>query len=150
MFSISLYYASEIIFKGGVKMCLAKNIRYLRKQHNYSQDYIAEKLGYKSYTTIQKWEMGVSEPPVTKLKELANLFNVDINDMTTKDMEKMSNNKEYNYYSDEETRDLVQFLHENQEYKVLFDASRKVKKKDIDFVKQVIDRIVGDATDTEC
>lgn len=131
-------------------MCLAKNIRYLRKQHNYSQDYIAEKLGYKSYTTIQKWEMGVSEPPVTKLKELANLFNVDINDMTTKDMEKMSNNKEYNYYSDEETRDLVQFLHENQEYKVLFDASRKVKKKDIDFVKQVIDRIVGDATDTEC
>ena len=131
-------------------MCLAKNIRYLRKQHNYSQDYIAEKLGYKSYTTIQKWEMGVSEPPVTKLKELANLFNVNINDMTTKDMEKMSNNKEYNYYSDEETRDLVQFLHENQEYKVLFDASRKVKKKDIDFVKQVIDRIVGDATDTEC
>lgn len=41
---------------------LPKNIRYLRRKNEWSQDYIAEKLGYKSYTTIQKWEMGTSEP----------------------------------------------------------------------------------------
>lgn len=131
-------------------MCLAKNIRYLRKRYDYSQDYIAEKLGYKSYTTIQKWEMGISEPSIAKLKELANLFNVDINDMTTKDIEKMSSNKESNYYLNEEAREMAQFMHENPEYKVLFDASRKVKKEDIDFVKQMIDRIRGDADDTGC
>ena len=39
-------------------MTLAKNIRYLRKQKGFSQEDIAKKLGYKSYTTIQKWEMG--------------------------------------------------------------------------------------------
>lgn len=131
-------------------MCLAKNIRYLRKRYDYSQDYIAEKLGYKSYTTIQKWEMGISEPSIAKLKELANLFNVDINDMTTKDIEKMSSNKESNYYLNEEAREMAQFMHENPEYKVLFDASRKVKKEDIDFVKQMIDRVRGDADDTGC
>lgn len=66
---------------------LSKNIRYLRKKNEWSQDYIAEKLGYKSYTTIQKWEMGTSEPPLKKTRELADLFNVDIDDLTNKDLE---------------------------------------------------------------
>lgn len=68
-------------------MALAKNIRYLRKKKNWSQEYIAEKLGYKSYTTIQKWEMGASEPPLKKLKELAELFHVDMDDLANKDLE---------------------------------------------------------------
>lgn len=66
---------------------LPKNIRYLRKKNQWSQDYIAEKLGYKSYTTIQKWEMGTSEPPLKKTRELADLFNVDIDELTNKDLE---------------------------------------------------------------
>ena len=69
-------------------MCLANNIRYLRKKNNLSQEYIAERLGYKSYTTIQKWEMGISEPSIAKLRALADIFNVDINDMTTHNIEK--------------------------------------------------------------
>lgn len=68
-------------------MTLAKNIRYLRKQKGFSQEDIAKKLGYKSYTTIQKWEMGTSEPPLKKLKELASLLHVDIDDLTNTDFE---------------------------------------------------------------
>lgn len=68
-------------------MTLAKNIRYLRKNHEWSQEFVAEKLGYKSYTTIQKWEMGTSEPPLRKLKELAELFQVDMDDLTNKNLE---------------------------------------------------------------
>lgn len=66
---------------------LSKNIRYLRKKNEWSQDYIADKLGYKSYTTIQKWEMGTSEPPLKKTKDLAELFCVDIDDLTNIDLE---------------------------------------------------------------
>lgn len=66
---------------------LQKNIRYLRKKNEWSQEYIADKLGYKSYTTIQKWEMGTSEPPLKKTRELAELFHVDIDDLTNKDLE---------------------------------------------------------------
>lgn len=65
-------------------MYLGENIRYLRTQKGYSQDFIAEQLGYKSFTTIQKWESGVSEPPVKKLKELSLLFDVDMDDMNNK------------------------------------------------------------------
>lgn len=73
-------------------MILSKNIRFLRKQRGWSQDYIAEQLGYKSYTTIQKWEMGTSEPPFRKLRELADLFRVDMNDLANVDLESDSNN----------------------------------------------------------
>ena len=68
-------------------MGLGDNIRYLRIKHGFSQDYIAEKLGYKSYTTIQKWESGVSEPPVKKLKELSILLHADMNDMANKNIQ---------------------------------------------------------------
>ena len=45
------------------------------------------------------------------------------------------------YYLDDDARDMAQFLYENPDYKVLFDASRKVKKEDIQFVKEMIDRM---------
>ena len=69
-------------------MGLADNIRYLRRKNNMSQDFIAEKLGYKSYTTIQKWETGVSEPSLEKLSELSKIFNIDIDDLVSRDLTK--------------------------------------------------------------
>lgn len=79
-------YSILFLRERGVHMCLGDNIRYLRNKRGFSQDFIAEKLGYKSYTTIQKWESGVSEPPIKKLKELALLLNADMNDMMNKDL----------------------------------------------------------------
>lgn len=68
-------------------MALSRNIRYLRKKQGWGQDVLADKLGYKSYTTIQKWESGVSDPPLKIVHALADLFHVDINDLTGSDME---------------------------------------------------------------
>lgn len=71
-------------------MILANNIRFLRKKYGWSQDRLAEELGYKSYTTVQKWESGVSEPPLKTAHAIANLFQVDIDDLTKKDMSQES------------------------------------------------------------
>ena len=68
-------------------MALARNIRYLRKKQGWGQEELAEKLGYKSYTTIQKWESGVSEPPLKTVHVLAEMFGVDIADLTNTDLE---------------------------------------------------------------
>lgn len=62
-------------------MKLSDNIRYFRKLRNLSQDEIAKRLGYKSFTTIQKWETGMAEPPVGKLYELADILRVSIMDL---------------------------------------------------------------------
>ncbi len=120
-------------------MCFAKNIRYLRKKKNLSQDQIAEQLGYKSYTTIQKWEMGISTPQISKLRALSKILGVDINNLVSKDLTKQADSDE-SYYLDEDAHEAAEFLHKNPDYKVLFDASRKVKREDIEFVKQMLDR----------
>lgn len=73
-------------------MSIAQNIRYLRRKQGWGQDTLAEKLGYKSYTTIQKWESGVSEPPLKVVRALAELFGVDINDFASADLENSEKN----------------------------------------------------------
>ena len=122
-------------------MCLGENIRFLRTKKGYSQDDIANMLGYKSFTTIQKWESGVSEPPLKALKKLSEIFNIDMNDLATKKLSLNTNEDNNAYYLDDDARDMAQFLYENPDYKVLFDASRKVKKEDIQFVKERIDQM---------
>lgn len=65
---------------------IGANIRFLRTQHGYSQEDLSEKLGYKSYTTITKWESGVSEPTLKKANEIAAFFNISVNDLCYKDL----------------------------------------------------------------
>ena len=66
---------------------LSINIRYLRKKNEMSQEELASRLGYKSYTTIQKWESGMSEPPVKSVEKMAQIFDVNMNDFVTKRFE---------------------------------------------------------------
>ena len=68
-------------------MYLAKNLRYLRLKSGFSQDYLAEQLGYKSYTTIQKWETGVAEPSLAVLDKLAKLYGYDLHELYAIDLE---------------------------------------------------------------
>lgn len=109
-------------------MCLARNIKYLRKKHHYSQEYIAHKLGYKSFTTIQKWESGIAEPSVLVLRKLADLFGVDMNDMTTVDIEHAELHHEIDPYS--EARSLFSQLDsDDQETVVIFMRNMLEKSK---------------------
>lgn len=66
---------------------LSKNIRYLRKKYELSQEYISSSLGYKSFTTVQKWETGASEPPFKRLKQLSDLFKITMSELMEVDIE---------------------------------------------------------------
>ncbi|MGM9567963.1 MAG: LexA family protein [Clostridia bacterium] len=74
-------------------MYLPENIRYLRKKHHLSQEALAGELGYKSFTTIQKWEKGIAEPPLSVLLQLAKAFQVDLDDLTGTDLSKGTKKK---------------------------------------------------------
>ena len=67
-------------------MEFSSNLRYLRKERGMSQDELADKLGYKSFTTIQKWESGVSEPSVSTLKVIANIFGISMDQMINQNL----------------------------------------------------------------
>lgn len=66
---------------------IAKNLKYLRLKHGFSQDYIAEFTRKKSFTTVQKWESGVSDPSIDIASKLANLYNVSLDDLYYLDLE---------------------------------------------------------------
>ena len=60
-------------------------IRFYRKLRGISQEALADKLGYKSFTTIQKWEDGTSSPPIGTVKKVADILGVTIEELTSDD-----------------------------------------------------------------
>jgi len=63
---------------------LGQNIKYLRIQHGWSQEELAEKCGYTSDTrksTISKIENGQSDLPISKLKIFAKVLGVTCSDL---------------------------------------------------------------------
>ena len=115
--------------------------KQLRISSGLTQQEIADKLGI-SRSTIGMYETGAREPDYETLEMIADFFNVDIDYLLGR-TNKTTILPESTYYLNDDARDLAQFMFENPEYKVLFDASRKVKKEDIEFVKQMIDRMRG-------
>ena len=67
-------------------MKFKENLRYLRKSNNMSQQDLADIFGYKSFTTIQKWEDGTSFPKVENLNKLSEVFNVELNHLLNIDL----------------------------------------------------------------
>ena len=120
----------------------------LRMASGYTQQIMADKLGI-SRSTVGMYETGAREPDYDTLEAIADIFNVDIDYLLGR-TDKTTILPESAYYMNEDARELAQFMFENPEYKVLFDASRKVKKSDIEFVKQMMDRMRGDVDDTGC
>lgn len=57
-----------------------ENLRILRKEKDYSQEYLAEKLGV-TRQTISKWENGTAMPDLKKFIELADFFEVSMDDL---------------------------------------------------------------------
>lgn len=148
-------------------MSIGSNIKKWREFRNYKQTELAEMLGV-SDKTVSSWEINRTEPKMGMIEKLCIALECKKTDIIGddyfadrivvlknvnifKDETIHKNNiEEENYYMNEDARDLAQFMFENPEYKVLFDASRKVKKRDIDFVRQMIDRMRGDDNDTGC
>lgn len=57
-----------------------ENLRAFRKQKEFSQEYLAEKMNV-SRQTISKWENGTAMPDLKKLTDLASLFDVSMDEL---------------------------------------------------------------------
>lgn len=112
-------------------------LRALRKENGLTQDELANKLKV-SRSTIGMYESGTREPDYRTTEAIADFFDVDIDFLLGRT--KKASASTDSYYLDDEAREAAEFLHKNPDYKVLFDASRKVKKEDIDFVKKMLER----------
>lgn len=58
----------------------------LRKQHNLSQEQVAEKLGV-ARQTISKWELGETTPEMDKLIIISELYNITLDELMKEENE---------------------------------------------------------------
>jgi len=87
-------------------------------------------------STFSDWKSGRSTPKDEKMQKIADALG------TTKEYLRTGkdDSSDTPYYINRDSAELAQFLFDNPDYKVLFDASRNVKKEDIQFVKDLLDR----------
>ena len=131
---------------------IADRIKYARSLRDLTLDEIADEIGV-AKSTVQRYEKGlIASPKLPVLQAIAKTL--DVNPMWLCGKTDLIDSKEEqtneHYYFNEDARELAEFMFHNPEYKVLFDASRKVRKEDIEFVKQFMDRMRGDDNDTGC
>lgn len=111
-------------------------IKSLRKRKGMSQVQLAEALGV-SAGTVGFWETGARMPSAETQEAIADYFNVSLDYLFGRDDGSI-------YYFDPEVAEYAEFLRSNPEYRILFDATRKVSKDDIEFVAKLLEKVVKD------
>lgn len=111
--------------------------RNLRESRGKTQRDVAEAIGVTA-SAVGQWECGARKPRFDKIQALADYFGVQPNYFLGS-CEAIDDA----YYIDRAAAKYADFLHKRPEYKVLFDASQKVKPEDIDRVAKMIDLMGG-------
>ena len=91
-------------------MTIGNRIRSLRKELNYSQEYIAEQLNV-SRQAVSKWEKDISKPDTNNIIQLANLLNSTVEYIASgkKEISEVvcNNNKEKNKLSKKQKKIII-------------------------------------------
>ena len=114
----------------------AKNLRHYLDRENKTQKEVADAIGV-SPQTFNTWLQMVALPRMDKVQALADYFGINKSDLLE---EKPEPEHDSSYYINEDAKELAQFLFENPEYKVLFDAAKDVSADDLEMVKTIIDK----------
>ena len=111
----------------------AEMLKYYLMINDKTQKDIVDDLGYDK-STVSSWCSGNRVPKIDVIIDIAKYLHVNVGDLIE------DNRGSDNYYINDDAREMAQFMFENPEYKVLFDASRKVSKDDINVVKTLLDK----------
>lgn len=61
-------------------MCIATNIQQARKNAKLTQAQLADKIG-KGVSTVQKYELGLANPPIEVMRKIAEVLEVPLTDL---------------------------------------------------------------------
>lgn len=118
-----------------INKLIARRITYYMNLYDKNQKDLADYMSV-SQATVSNWCKGIKMPRMDKIDKICAFFNINRSDL----MEDKPTESKESYYINEDAKDLAQFLYDNPDYRVLFDATRNVKREDIEFVKQMLDR----------
>lgn len=119
---------------------IGKNLKRLAWERKKTQADIARDLDI-SKATISSWMNGTRVPRMDKIDLLCKYFMVKRSDILEDSEEVPISGQEEHYYLDEETREIVDLMHKNPDYKILFSASRKLKPEDLAIINAMVERM---------
>lgn len=120
----------------GNKEIMANNIKKMMKSKGVNNSIVCADLNI-PMATFSDWCNAKTYPRIDKIEMMANYFGCTKSDLVEEwnDIAWTPQTQEITqpnaYYLDDCTIEYAQFLFENPEYRVLFDASRKVKPEDL-------------------
>lgn len=118
---------------------MGKRIKERRELFGYTLEQVADRLGLQK-SVISKYERGAVENiKRSHIMKLAEMFECNPSYLMGF-TDNIEGDGDDSYYLDDYARDLARFLHQNPEYRVAFDATRKVKAEDLETVINVLDK----------
>ena len=118
----------------------AKRLKELRMNSpGLTQARLAERLGV-SQQAVGLWERGNNMPSHELIARLANMFNVSTDYL----LDTTSSDEQDGYYTDPEVAEIANRLKDDPDMRILFDASSKLSKDDLQFVIDMVNRMKKD------
>lgn len=114
-------------------MTYSKNIRFLRKSCKLSQEDLAILLGVKRHT-ICDWETARTEPNVTHLRNLAEIFNVTVNYIVGLDEVKYSEDLGF-----DAQMDYMSFVAKNDLEREVMELISSCNEEQLELIQHILD-----------
>lgn len=86
--------------------------------------------------TLPQWKNGHYEPKTEKKIKIAQALGVTLDQLEGIETEP--------YYVDKETQEIVEGMHQNKDYQVMFKAIPKLKPEDAKMIRDMIERLLPD------
>ena len=90
-------------------MNLAENLKKIRKEHNLSQEGLAESLGV-SRQAVSKWESNQAYPEMDKVIQISKMFNLNIDELLNQDVKEINIEKQSKTMINKYIDDFLNFI----------------------------------------
>lgn len=132
-------------------MKLGEKLKYLRKQHNWTQEQLAQHLNI-SRSQISKWENGELLPDVQSLEKLSNLYEVSIDFLIGKHTTKKELLREMNLlyqtdHIDEKMLDIIDYFKQNPNMEKTIYSLTQLPAKKRKHLEAIIVTLVNEFSD---
>ena len=116
-------------------MLLGKRIKELRKEHGYTQSQLGSLINV-TKVSVCCYESGTRTPTLDTLVDLANIFQVSVNELIGYDKYVVSDNDVL--YGIHMATEEIEFIKELRKYNELYDKLMKDPKRMIEFMNKKI------------
>lgn len=114
-----------------IRKQFGENIRHLRMSRGYSQEKFAQLCG-KSQAVISSWEIGIRQPELDVIFEVAEALHVPITSLIP---------VEANDTEEDVAKEIADMIHTDPQYRLFFDKVKKADPKKLHVVLSMLDAI---------